>query len=202
MCEISFQLFLLCYLWLIVIICWFLVEKVNLLWIFRFWLWSWQYFKWLLSDYFWDWFAIHNNYLLSLLINLYIKIFVFPFLIIILISTHFSGRFLLLLFSDLFNIFLLDFYSLFSHIHNFINFFWRLRIHSIHSLAFCAFDQSTSSMWINHICFANSTCKHTIKRKTFIYFITHATYVHLTVSRYWLCECAFVTVYSPIIIKN
>lgn len=86
---------------------------------------------------------------------------------------------------------------LFSHNNILILFFLWLRVNSVYRLALCAFNQCTCSIWINNFSHANTTCKYTIQWKTFNYFITHTTNIHLSISWNRLCKSAFVTIYSP-----
>ena len=86
---------------------------------------------------------------------------------------------------------------LFSHSYIFILSLSRFWIYPIHSLTLCALYQCTSAMGINDFGLAYPTCKNTIQWKTFVNFITHATYEHLRISRNSLCKCTFSTIYSP-----
>lgn len=99
-------------------------------------------------------------------------------------------------------LFLLQLNFLLSYRHNIIIPSQRFGINPIHSKTFSTFDQRTRPIRINNICSTYSTRKHTIKWETFIYLVTHTTYIHLAISRYGLGECAFLAVYCPKEIYN
>ena len=111
---------------------------------------------------------------------------------------------LITLYSSLFyyNPFLFQLYLLLPHRHYIIIPSQRLRIDPINSKTLSTFDQRTRPIRVNNIRPTYSTCEHTIKWETFIYLVTHTTYIHLAISRYRLGECAFVAVYCPIEIFN
>jgi len=79
----------------------------------------------------------------------------------------------------------------------FLIFLSGLWIDPINSETLGALDQTTGAIWVDDLRHANPTCENTIQRKALNNLVTHATNVHLRVTRDRLGEGALVAVYCP-----